>query len=238
MSHEASQLELPLARRERTPQELYEALCRHGGRPAGLTLTRNRVSLLSIQFDASGAARVRLSQMFLTAPDEVITALGQYLAKRSRAAWQVVGRYVASLAPTPQPARAVRLPARGKVYHLGVIRDHVNQLYFNGGVDCQIGWGRQGQPKQRARTRSIRYGSYNKAQNLVRINPLLDDSRVPAEFIEYIVFHEMLHAVVPSEKGDSRWAHHHETYQTMEKRFPDYPRMRALAAELVLTLKG
>lgn len=238
MSQQASQLELPLARRERTPQELYEALCRHGGRPVGLTLTRNRVSLVAIQFDASGAARVRLSQAFLAAPDEVITALGQYLAKRSRVAWQVVGRYVSSLAPEPRAAAPTAVSPRGKVYHLAAIRDRVNQLYFNGQVACRIGWGREGTPRHRARTRSIRYGSYDKTQKLIRINPLLDDPRVPAEFVEYIVFHEMLHAAVPSEKGDSRWAHHHETYRTLEQRFPDYPRMRTLALELVKTLKG
>jgi hypothetical protein len=212
---------------------LYEALCRHGGRPATLTLTRNRVSLVSVRFNAGGAARVRLSQAFLAAPDEVVTALGQYLAKRSRAAWQAVGRYVASLAPVPAASRKVTLATRGTVYDLALIRDRVNHLYFNGRLDCRIGWGRAGQSRRRARTRSIRYGSYHKAQNLVRINPVLDDARVPPEFIEYIVFHELLHAAVPSEKGGSRWNHHHPTYRTLERSFPDHARMQALAQEFV-----
>ena len=237
MSREASQLELPLMRKERTVEELYEALCRHGGRPVGLTLTRNRVSLISIRFEAAGA-RVRMHHAFLSAPDEVITALGRYLAKRSRSAWQVVSAFAGSLTPEPHHPKLVRTLTQGRIYDLAVIRDRVNQFYFNGRLDCRIGWGRQGQSRRRSRTRTIRYGSYSKAQNLVRINPLLDDPRVPAEFVEYIVFHEMLHAAVPSEKGASRWAHHHAMYRMHERRFPDHARMRALSGELVLVLQG
>jgi hypothetical protein len=237
MSRDTCQLELPLTRAERSPEELYAALCRHAGRPLRLTITRNRVSLISVRFEAGGGARVRVSRAFLAAPDETILALGRYLARRSREAWQVVGRYVSALAPEPASVRPVRLPTRGQVYDLEAIRDRINRLHFNGGLKCRVGWGRPGPPRRRARTRTIRYGSYCKAQNLVRINPLLDDARVPAEFVEYIVFHEMLHAAVPSEKGEGRWAHHHETYRTMEQRFPGYPRMRALAAELVKVLR-
>ena len=218
-------------------EELYTALCRHGGRPVALTLTRNRVSLVSVRFDAGGAARVRLSQSFLAAPDEVVTALGQYLAKRSRAAWQAVGRYVASLSPAPASQRAVTLPTQGSVYDLALIRERVNRLYFNGRLDCRVGWSREGAVRRRARTRTIRYGSYNKAQNLVRINPALDDAQVPPEFVEYIVFHEMLHAAVPSEKGGSRWNHHHPTYRMLERAYPDHARMTQLAETLVHLLR-
>jgi hypothetical protein len=237
MSRAACQLELPLVRTERTPEELHATLCRHSGRPLGLTITRNRVSLISVRFDAGGAARVRMSRAFLSAPDEVVVALGRYLARRSRDAWQVVGRYASSITPEPGGGRRSRLPTRGRVYDLEAIRDRVNRLHFNGVLRCRVGWGRPGPVRQHARTRTIRYGSYCRARDLVRINPLLDDHRVPAEFVEYIVFHEMLHAVVPSEKGVQRWAHHHETYRVMEQRFPDYPRMRTLAAELVLVLR-
>lgn len=233
MCADASQLELPLTRRERTLEELYVALCRHGGRPMALTLTRNRVSLVSVRFEPGGAARVRLSQAFLAAPDEVVTALGQYLAKRSRAAWQMVGRYVASLTPALAAARAVTLPTQGTVYDLALIRDRVNSLYFNGRLDCRIGWGREGKSRRQARTRTIRYGSYNKAQNLVRIHPALDNARVPPEFVDYIVFHEMLHAAVPSVKGGARWKHHPPTYRMLERSFPDHRRMQKLAEEFI-----
>jgi hypothetical protein len=189
--------------------------------------------LVSVRFDAAGAARVRLSRAFLAAPDEVVTALGQYLAKRSRAAWQAVGRYVATLTPVPPPPPTAKLPTRGEVYDLALIRDRVNQIHFNGRLDCRIGWGRAGRSRRRARTRTIRYGSYNKAQNLVRIHPVLDDARVPPEFVEYIVFHEMLHAAVPSEKGGNRWNHHPPTYRMLERAFPDHARMRKLADEFV-----
>ncbi len=217
-------------------EELHEALCRHGGRSIELVLTSNRVSLVSIRFAAAGSPRVRLSRVFLAAPDEVVAALGQYLAKRSRAAWRVVVRYVRAHSPEPVIPRPVTLPTQGAVYDLALIRDQVNRLYFDGRLDCRVGWGRTGQARQRARTRTIRYGSYSKAHNLVRINPVLDDARVPVEFVEYIVFHELLHAAVPSERGDSRWLHHHETYRKLERRFPDLARMQAMASDLARQL--
>lgn len=237
MDSHGLQLELPLTRRERTPEELHAALSRHGSRPPVLTITRNRVSLVSVRFDASGAPRVRLSRALLGAPDEVIAALGQYLAKRSRDAWRVVAGYARSLPPAAHPARAARLSARGRVHDLEAIQQRMNRLYFGGRLACRIGWGRTGQARRRARTRSIRYGSYDRTLNLVRINPVLDDARVPVEFVEYIVFHELLHAAVPSAKGGARWLHHHETYRKLERRFPGHARMRAMAAELISTLQ-
>lgn len=231
------QLELPLARAERTIDELREMLCRHGGQSVELTLTRNRVSLVSVRFSATGTPRVRLSQAFLSAPDEVVAALGQYLAKRSRAAWRVVATFVRSRAPEPRPSCDSTLPTQGRVYDLVAIRDRINQLYFGRRLQCRIGWGRTGQARRHARSRSIRYGSYSKTENLVRIHPALDDVSVPADFVDYIVFHEMLHAAVPSEPGTRRWLHHHDTYRRMERRFPDLPRMQALAADLAKRLR-
>ena len=82
MSMPSLQLELLLTRKERTLEELCETLSRQSGRPIDLTLTRNRVSLVSARFTAAGTPHVRVNRLFLAAPDEVVMALGQYLATR------------------------------------------------------------------------------------------------------------------------------------------------------------
>lgn len=220
----------------RTPEQLRNLLQRHAGGPAQLALTRNRVSMVSVRFDFLGRPRVRLSQAFLTAPETVVAALGHYLQTRSRVSWKQVCDFVASREPEPVPTRQVTVFSKGRVFDLTPIRERVNQQYFNGALDCRIGWAKPGRRRRYARTRTLRYGTYNKALNLIRINPALDDERVPAEFLEYIVFHEMLHAAVPSKRGGSRWNHHHLSYRQLERQYPDHAKMQKLATHLVTVL--
>jgi len=220
----------------RTPEQLRNLLQRHAGGPVTFTLTRNRVSMLSVRFDFLGKPRIRLNQAFLSAPDAVIVALGHYLQTKSRASWKRVCEFVSSREPDPTTVRPVVVRAGGRVYDLAVIRDRINSLHFSGSLECRIGWAKPGQRHRHARTRTLRYGTYNKALNLIRINPVLDDERVPAEFMDYIVFHEMLHAAVPSKRGNTRWNHHHTSYRKLESQYPDHAKMQKLAAHLVTVL--
>lgn len=249
MSRERQQqLEMMLERPERSPDELRAELLRHGGRVADLVLTRNRVSMVSVRFDAAGEARVRCNAMFLAAPEAVITALGRYLVKRSWHEWQVVKAYVmgatrgdgvsGAAGADERRGGSAGLKARGRVYDLGAIYERMNQRYFNGKVACEIGWGRRGTPKCGARARMIRFGSYSRLENVIRVNPLLDDHEIEEAFVEYIVFHEMLHAVLPSVGKGARRVHHHRAYRLLERRYPGYARMNKLAGELAGKLGG
>lgn len=220
----------------RTPEQLRNLLHRHAGGPVSFTLTRNRVSLVSVRFDLLGRPRLRLSQAFLSAPEDVVAALGHYLQTRSRSSWNKVCDFVASREPESGAVHPVSVRAKGSVFDLAAIRDRINLQYFDGGLECRIGWAKPGQRRRHARTRTLRYGTYNKALNLVRINPVLDDQRVPAEFMDYIVFHELLHAAIPSQRGGSRWNHHHPSYRKLESQYPNHAQMQKLAAHLVTVL--
>ena len=231
----AEQLELFSASAERSVEATRLLIAARTRQRVHLTITRNRVMLASVRY-AGGTAWVRLHEAFLSAPDAVVRAVGDYVGTRSASAWRAVGDFVRTISPAPGRAPARRLRTRGVVYDLETIRDQVNARFFGGKLNCRIGWGQAVRRRRRARSRSIRFGCYGKAQNLVRINPLLDDSRVPREFVEYIVFHEMLHAAVPSETGSGRWNHHHAAYRALERRFPDLPRLRKLSADLVRLL--
>ncbi len=227
------QMELALAEVRRTPEELAECLANAAGRLIRLAITRNRSAMASARFRA-GAVDLRLDQGFLRAPDAVVEALRDYVATRSRAAWGVVGRYAATLVPAAPARPAEGLRTAGAVYDLAEIRDAVNRGHFGGRLKCAITWGRlAARPRRRAGARTMRFGSYLRGENLVRVNPLLDDIRVPRSFVEYIVFHEMLHAVVPSNRSDARWNHHHSTFKTLERQYPDLEEMKRLSGTLV-----
>jgi len=60
--------------------------------------------------------------------------------------------------------------------------------------------------RSREPRRAIRLGSYSSLERVIRIHPVLDRAWVPRYFVAYIVYHEMLHHMIPSARGTSRHA--------------------------------
>ncbi len=98
---------------------------------------------------------------------------------------------------------------------------------FSSAVDALITWGRR---STRARTkprRSIKLGSYSASERLIRVHPVLDKPWVPRYFVSYIVYHEMLHHVIPSSQGSGRRMLHPPLFQERERLFRDFERSLA-----------
>ncbi len=219
---------------------LLDMLSHSTDREVKLTITSNRVSMASIDFSKKGPVKIRLHKNYLKAPEEVITALKNYLKTRQKSDWDTISAFGRRIVlENMRPARRKHRPMAGKVYHLGEIRDNVNKCFFNNSVSCRIEWGNMVTATKHGRkSRSIRYGSWVPDIKTVRINPLLDDERVPYEFIRYIVFHEMLHSVVPKEESGNRNRYHSVTFKRLERTFPDVDIMHKLSRDLLPILKG
>ena len=128
------------------------------------------------------------------------------------------------------PPRTGRLQARGRVHDLQAILDRLNAEHFDGPVEAKIGWGRSGALPGRT---SIRTGVYLHAARAIRIHPALDREEVPAFYVASVVFHEMLHQVVPpAERGGRRTIHGRE-FRRRERAFPDHARAAAWERENV-----
>jgi hypothetical protein len=83
---------------------------------------------------------------------------------------------------------------RGEVHDLEEIYDDLNRRYFAGRIDARITWSQRQQPGAKKRRRnSIKMGSYSVEDRLIRIHASLDRPFVPRLFVEWIVYHEMLH---------------------------------------------
>lgn len=231
-SHE--QFELFQAPTEKDLLRVTSFLNAAGNVPVRVVVTRNRVTMISIAFENDGSAVVRMHEQFLHAPPSVIRALRTYIRTRRRASWATVSDFAQGIVATPvdRPRRAT-LKTRGRVYDLKDIAKGVNDEFFGGRISYNIGWGRTRPRKTRGRGRSIRYGSWNASHRTIRIHPLLDDSEVPFEFVRYIVFHEMLHALVPSSKRNGRRLDHPQEFRLLERSFPEVERMHHLAKILV-----
>lgn len=239
--YERSLFDTPAPRLPDAAERLRRHLSEKSRCRVELIPTRNRVSMISVVFPGDGHARIRLHEQFLEAPLAVRDALAAYLRTRRRSEWVPVAEYARRI-HIPAADRATlavrRLPTRGSVHDLREIATAVNARFFNGGIRCQTGWGtrRTRDHRRRARSRSIRYGSWSAATRTVRINPLLDDARVPRDFVAYIVFHEMLHAVVPGEHVTGRRMDHGPSFRKLEGSYPDIARMRRMAKDLLPVL--
>ncbi len=206
-----------------------------------LTLTRNRVCMASLSFVNEGYVRLRLHEQFLSASRDVWEALARYCRTRRKKEWDVVAAYARSIDTSSEisAVRARRLNQKGEVYDLAEIARSINKQFFNGCIKYHIGWGRgrnERPTRRRRRGRSIRYGSWSRTTRTIRVHPLLDDERVPRRFVEYIVFHEMLHAVVPSDHSNGKRLDHPAAFQVLERAFPGLEEMQTLSRELLQTL--
>lgn len=175
------------------------------GRPVVLSITDNRHAIVS-HSTKQGVLHARVHHMFLDAPPRVVDALVRYVTRGDPQASLVVGHYIevngARLAR--RRPRAIPLAAKGEHHDLLAIFRDLNERYFGGACTALITWGRRTK-RQRGKPRdSIQLGSYSSLERLVRIHPVLDKPWVPRYFVAYVVFHEMLHHMIPSARGISR----------------------------------
>jgi hypothetical protein len=185
-----------------------------------LSVHDNRSTMISFRRQPS-LLKVRVHHMFLDAPDSVVTAIADYAGRGVRAAGRVLDDYIAARQEQIRalPRRPAALEARGRCFDLQEIFDELNQQYFQGGIRARIGWGRQ---TGRRRRKSIRLGVYDHKAREIRVHPALDHPDVPRFFVEYIVFHEMLHQLFPSDRHTGRHVHHPRAFRDRERAFPRY----------------
>src|SRR5687767_3422361 len=97
--------------------------------------------------------------------------------------------------------RQFNFQEKGRFFDLRKIFKKLNARYFNNRLrGYTITWGRR--RKQPPKEYFV-FGTIQEEDRLIRIHPLLDRSWVPPWFLEYVVYHEMLHAVVPDQFDDS-----------------------------------
>lgn len=178
--------------------------------------------------------RLRLHHMFLAAPDDVVQALAEFVrtgdAEASAALDNFIQRnraFIRRVTPA-QLRKRLRLEPVGRHHDLGRIFERLNERYFRNRIDAAITYGPA--PRVTRPRKSIKMGSYSADSRVIRIHPALDQPLVPRYFVEWIVFHEMLHHVYRARRGENgRRCVHPPEFLVHERRFHDYE--RALAWE-------
>jgi SprT-like family protein len=119
----------------------------------------------------------------------------------------------------------LNLRQEGKHFDLGKIFDQVNKRYFRGRVrNYKVEWGRR--RKNRPKDHFV-FGTIQEEDRVIRIHPLLDQAFVPRWYLKYVLYHEMLHSVVPDKMLRSgRRQVHTEEFNKRERQFRNYHRAR------------
>jgi hypothetical protein len=208
-----------LARIERTLSALFSD-------KVLVSFTDNTRTMVSAKH-RGGYSHVRLHRMFAGADEATLQHVARFLKARDPRSITALRRYVSAhqAQVRRRASRRVLLSAIGEHHDLGMIFAEINAMYFAGSVEARIGWGRMGTPPgRRRRRRSIKLGSYMASGALIRVHPALDAAWVPRFFVEYIVYHEMLHHVVQMPVRDGRRCMHGAEFKAREKQFAEYAR--------------
>jgi hypothetical protein len=195
----------PRDRQEDGAARLADAIARLLAERVRLVVHDNRSTMVSYR-RRGGFVHYRVHHMFLDAPPEVVGALAEFAAgaraaARRRAAGDRIDAYVRQHRARIAAPRMARVVAQGRVHDLAAIYERLNAEHFGGAVEARIGWGAvQG----RRRRRTIKTGVYLQDARLIRIHRALDRGEVPEFYVAMVVFHEMLHQVVPAVERTGR----------------------------------
>jgi hypothetical protein len=191
--------------------------------PVILSITDNRHSIITHRVQR-GILHARVHHMFLNAPAHVLDALVRYVTRGDRDASAILGDYIdANGFRLARRKRNAPLVTRGKHQDLLTLFQDINERYFDGAVNALITWGKRPTSKAKRR-RTIKLGSYSAVDRLIRVHPALDQKWVPRYFVAYIVYHEMLHHVIPGSRGLGRVNLHPPEFREREKQFRHFDR--------------
>ncbi len=226
-------------------RELKERICRMSGKPVSLSITSNRVSVLSARF-LSGkkiteprGINLRLHRIFLKAGTDVIEEIARFISggrkgkKTQKNRFPLLSQYIkANEAELKRSGagRKVKLKACGRFYDLDEIYASLNREYFEGRISCAITWGRKQPSPGCVRKRTL--GSFScdgmgPGRGLIRVNPVLDRKNVPPYYVRLVVYHEMLHADMGIGEKNGRRSIHSPQFRKRERLFRDFDRAMA-----------
>jgi hypothetical protein len=200
----------------------------------GVNIVFHQNSSTMISLSRRGkSGTLRVHRLFCAAPPQVLEAIvcsffTRVSAKRSR---ELRSQIMDFLEENRQMAlgRAIpprTRPPRGEIYDLDEVERKVIELYVPERraqlAAFEMAWSDRVTPSLMGKWIETPAGH----PNLIIINRLLDDERVPRFYLEYIVYHEILHDLFPIRREAGRWIQHPAEFRHRERRFPYYEAAR------------
>ena len=176
----------------------------------------------------AGRVYVRLSDIFKDAPVEAQRALAFILVARvlRRPAPKAYENAYRAYSCAPEVMRASEIARRqrgrkmltsprGNHYDLDRLFARLNRRHFDNSLaKPTLSWSQR-------RTRNI-LGHHDSTHDAIVISKTLDAPDVPEWFVEFILYHEMLHIKHTARVINGRRYHHTKAFRAEEQRFPYY----------------
>lgn len=181
-------------------------------------------------YTRAGRTRIILPIPLIRFDSAAFTSLAQLIFARSRDAKRAVVEQMRTeayqnLAEELEALAGVVEGTRGVFHDLNESFDRVNARYFSGTMQRpRLTWSRSFTGRK--------FGHYDSVKDWVMVSSTLDQERVPAFVVDYLIFHELLH-----KKHGIRWvngrshAHTREFYAD-ERRFERYDEADAWLTKL------
>ncbi|MDB6081316.1 MAG: hypothetical protein JWO53_588 [Chlamydiia bacterium] len=201
--------------------DLFSDLEREGIR-LHVKVNDNRQTMLSVKWSPV-QTKISIHRMFLKAPDNVVQALARYIKREHKSVSVEIKAFIEENQDALDYSYLLdlrKLEAVGEFYNIQKIYEKLNRSCFDDSLHLSITWFGHHLPKNRSR---CSLGLYYDTLKLIKIHRLLDNSAVPEYVVEFVVYHEMLHAICPA-YIDERGVHrvHGEEFKKREESFYSY----------------
>ncbi len=206
-----------------------------------LTINNNQTALINARPArvAGDIPFLSVHYIFLDCSDEILDALIDMLTVHPKAEHSQMLRYYIDRYYTSVPAVIddADLCSRGVVYDLNSLFDDMNRQYFGARLGyVRVSW-MKGTHACTKKRRGVLFGSYDSRLRLIRLNPCLDRAEVPLYFVRFVLYHEMLHAMLdPERRPGKRHMVHTARFRMLEKRFPQYADAKAWEQKFLRSL--
>jgi len=178
--------------------------------------------------------KLSVHKLFIKAPEGILQAICNFCFHKDKKAYKLIKSYADRYFSTLDSSYKIKdkkFVSKGKFYDLKQIFDNLNLIYFDGKLNLKITWFNAPLYKK---FRHITFGSYNRNLKLVRINKLIDQQNFPFYFINYIVYHEMLHDVCKLKNSVNGYKKiHTKEFKQLEKRFAYYKEAKNFEKKLM-----
>lgn len=194
------------------------------GRPVRPIWTQNRAVYLSLR-PRGGHWILRVHEAFREAPDEVWASVEGFLQSGDRRGLESARSYFRAhrrLALPNRPSPVLR--AQGRVHDLcRILSKTRSQGIFGNLPPVCVSWGNRRRPGRV----QVTLGSYREGNPAtIRVNPVLDDHRVPEFVVAQVIHHELSHHFLTHAAGVQEGRRHGPRFRDLEAMFPDWDRAR------------
>jgi hypothetical protein len=176
-----------------------------------------------------GVLRVRVSDLFLDAPRDILEAIAVILLsklyrkkidtrhrviyRRYTLSPEMLDRSKRIRSERGRPGRTTS--PKGQYYDLDQLFQSISTRYFAGSIrKPTLSWTQR-------RPRTV-LGRYDFDGDIIFVSRFLDSEKVPLHVVEYILFHEMLHVKHGTELRKLREIKHPPAFRKEERQFAQY----------------